>query len=149
MTVSLWRQLVAVPSAQVVADETWLLAVLSRTEQHLPQPITGLCTGPRRSKPQGPAMPVKPLFHAYYTNVTDAHECFILWGNIAFFFLARKSVYDSRHFDWCHFKYFAPASACYVSGGKSAPPSSAALIYSCKGWYKGEIEGNSMQALWE
>lgn len=72
-------------------DETWLLAVLSRTEQHLQQPI--------RSKPQGLAMPVKPLFHAYYTNVTDAHECCtLLLGNIAgFFFPARKYVYDRRH----------------------------------------------------
>lgn len=34
-------------------DETWLLAVLSPTKQHQQWPITGSCTEPWRSKPQG------------------------------------------------------------------------------------------------
>lgn len=87
-------------------DETRLLAVLSQTKQHLQQPITGSCTKPGKSKPQGLSMPVKLLVHAYLHNVTDAHECFTLREIIAFF-VAQKFVYSClRYFCQWYFQAF-------------------------------------------
>lgn len=70
-------------------DETWLLAVLSWTKQHLQQPITESCTVPRRSKPQGQGMPAKLLFHAYLHKCNRCTWMFYFWGKyccVLFFF---------------------------------------------------------------
>lgn len=89
MTVSLWRQCGAVPSAQVVAalkrHGCWLFSVelnnIFNSQSQGPAP------GPWRSKPQGLGMPIKPLFHAYLHKCNRCTWMFYFEGKYGCFFI--------------------------------------------------------------
>lgn len=110
-------------------DETWLLAVLSWTKQHLQQPITESCTVPRRSKPQGQGMPAKLLFHAYLHKCNRCTWMFYFWGEYCCVFFGNMFMTAPDIFAFSQ----VTVSSSHTGGGKSTPPSSATLIYGCTG----------------
>lgn len=138
VTVSMWRQCGAVPSAQVVAalmrHGSWRFSV--QLNNIINSQSQGPAPGPRRSKPQGLGPPVKLLFHAYLHKCNRCTEMFCFKGEILWFLFI---IFAGNMFSIASdipadiiLKYFVTISPRHTSGGKSTPASDAALTCSCR-----------------